>query len=415
MVDLELWNATLMNLDKPSPDQVLAWQLKRLQTVLLRFRDRSPHYSRLFNRLNPASIQSVTDLVRLPFTRPEALYSDPKAFLCVPGSEVAKITTLRSSGTSGERKRIAFSETDLERTVSFFQMGMQNIVQSGERCLIMMPGTAQHSIGRLLQTALSRIGVDSEIGGIDWSIERLATVARGAECIVGIPGELIWFCRHCPGLRPKAVLLSADYIPESVVSTLEETWKTRVFHHYGLTETGYGCAVHCAHRRGQHIRDAELLIEIVDPVTGAPLPPGEKGEIVITTLQNEAMPLIRYRTGDIGRMIDTPCSCGGRMPRLGRVEGRLQNDIPLHDGQSISIHCLDEILFALPQVRSFTASLDFSPRIPQLTLTVDVSNPIAEESVISKLPRSLSIIFAYSPLNPIRNRAKRMITFPTER
>jgi len=398
-----------MGLKTFSAPDMREWQLQRLRD-LLRHARRSVHYRKLLESFDPEDLRSLDDLARLPFTQAAELYADPADFLCVPGSEVAKITTLSTSGTSGERKRIAFTQCDLERTVAFFHSGMQNLVHPGQRCLILMPGTAEFSIGRLLQLALSQAGIDSKIGQTDWDIDHLKDAAARADCIVGIPGELIWLCRLCPDLQPLTVLLSADYIPESVASALESSWKTRVFHHYGLTETGYGGAVHCAHRFGQHIRDAELLVEIIDPLSSVTLPPGERGEIVLTTLQNEAMPLIRYRTGDIGSLTDAPCPCGGKMPRLGRVEGRLQNNIPLDKDSYISIHYLDEILFSLPQVRSFSAALDSLAPLPRLTLTLDSCAPVDPQILKTALPDRLTLHLEYTSLNPVQNRAKRSIT-----
>jgi phenylacetate-coenzyme A ligase PaaK-like adenylate-forming protein len=104
-----------------------------------------------------------------------------------------------------------------------------------------------------------------------------------------------------------------------------------------MTETGFGLAVDCRCRDGMHLRDDEFYVEIIDPKTLQPLPDGEMGEIVLTSLKERAMPLIRYRTGDIGTLLTTPCTCGGALPRLGRVEGRLSGDFP-------SMSVLDELL-----------------------------------------------------------------------
>ncbi len=147
-------------------------------------------------------------------------------------------------------------------------------------------------------------------------------------------------------------MLSADYVAESVIETITRVWKTRVFTHYGLTESGLGFAVQCPALEGQHIRHDEFTVEIIDPDTGENLPDGEWGELVFTTLRREAMPLHRYRTGDISRLITAPCACGHIKPRLDRVLGRiaeLKKPIPIYE--------LDELLFSCDEILDFTASL----------------------------------------------------------
>ena len=122
----------------------------------------------------------------------------------------------------------------------------------------------------------------------------------------------------------------------SVKRFLENTWKCTVFTHWGMTETGYGGGVQCGAREGYHMRDLDLLLEVVDPETGEPVPDGELGELVLTTLRRTGMPLIRYRTGDLGRFIVSPCPCGTLKPRLAEVEGRLADVISLPGGKWLS-------------------------------------------------------------------------------
>ena len=105
---------------------------------------------------------------------------------------------------------------------------------------------------------------------------------------------------------------------------LIRVWRCRVNEHYGMTETALGGAVGCPVPGGYHIWASDLYYEIVDPDTGLPLPEGEEGETVVTTLMREAMPLIRYRTGDISRFVPGPCPCGSVLPRLERVRSRPQ-------------------------------------------------------------------------------------------
>jgi phenylacetate-coenzyme A ligase PaaK-like adenylate-forming protein len=216
----------------------------------------------------------------------------------------------------------------------------------------MMSNDTPGSVADLLRRGLERIGVFSVIHGAIQGPDA-ADAAAGAECFVGLPAEIFWLCRYAPHLRPETVLLSADYVSDSLIKAITAAWGCPVFTHYGLTETCYGLAVQCCAREEHHIRLDDYSIEIIDPRTGEELPPGQEGEIVLTSLHNEAMPLIRYRTGDIGSLITGRCGCGSFLPRLGKIRGRKENlENPLN------IHLLDDLLFALPDIKAYRAVLD---------------------------------------------------------
>jgi phenylacetate-coenzyme A ligase PaaK-like adenylate-forming protein len=140
-----------------------------------------------------------------------------------------------------------------------------------------------------------------------------------------------------------------------------------------MTEMGLGGAVDCRVRGGGHIREADLLVEIIDPVSGQPLPDGEAGEVVFTTLTRSGMPLIRYRSGDLSRIIPESCPCGTMLKRLDHVAGRLAGQVRLSDGDVVSMADLDEALFPLPGLRNFKAEIseESGMNILQITLLTD--------------------------------------------
>ena len=306
-------------------------------------------------RLAPDSF-SWADFRALPLTTPEELKAEPETFLCVPAKEIARIITLKTSGSTGAPKRLFFTEDDLMQTADFFETGMQYMVKPGDRVTVYMEGPGFFSIGGLLKEGLGRIQVETKVHGLIHDMEAAARDGEGADCLIGVPSQMYALAAHAPGLRPKTVLLSADYVPVSVQRFLEKTWNCRVFTHWGMTETGYGGGVQCGARAGYHLRDRDLLIEILDPETGQPVPEGQYGELVLTTLRRRGMPLVRYRTGDLGRMIVEPCACGCLKPRLDKVEGRLDDSVRLSGGKVLSMHILDELLFALDEVEDFQAS-----------------------------------------------------------
>lgn len=323
-----------------TPETLAKWQREQIRSV----REYAGSHCRFYEK-------------EREFTTPEDLRKDPEAFLCVPPKEIVRIITLRTSGSQGNPKRVFFTAEDLEATADFFTPGMALMTKPGQSVVVFMEGAGEYTIGGLLKKALARNQAECLIHGLIRDFEAAGKAAEGADCLVGIPGQLLRLSRLRPDLHPRTVLLSGDYVPDSVCRELQTVWGAEIFQHWGMTETGYGGAVECSAHAGGHLRHGDLLLEIIDPKTGRPVPAGSYGELVLTTFARRGMPLIRYRTGDIGRMRSDPCGCGDCLPRLDKVMGRRENLIFLPDGDMISIHLLDEILYLCPGVKDFSVSM----------------------------------------------------------
>ena len=220
--------------------------------------------------------------------------------VCVSAREIARIVSVSTSGSTGEAKRLYFSEKDLARTVKFFSEGMSWLCCRGDVCAILMPCAAPDGIGALLSQALKAIGVRPLSIGLpeDLCSVQEMLLREQPQVLVGFPWHLRLLAILCPTLRPRAVLLSGDYVPEDVRPLFHARWKTAVTTHFGMTETGYGCAVQHPCSDVMYLRRDELIAEVVAPDNGMLLPAGSTGELVLTTLRRDAMPLLRYRTGD---------------------------------------------------------------------------------------------------------------------
>jgi phenylacetate-coenzyme A ligase PaaK-like adenylate-forming protein len=353
------------------------YQLGKLRESLAYASGHSPFYRRQFSGSDGCSVTNFQDFASLPFTTAEDLAYDPLEFLCVSQSDVARVVTIRSSGTTGRPKRLFFDKADLELTVDFFQHGMSALVQAGQRVLILMPGGLPGSVGDLLVEGLARMGAAGIVHGPvqdpEDAIDEI--LAHRAECLVGIPVQALSIVRHPNSARIprgfiRSALLSADYVPESIVAEIQRAWGCRVYQHYGMTEMGYGGGVECDAHDGYHLREADLLVEIVDPATGRAHPDGVSGEVVVTTLTRRAMPLIRYRTGDMARFLPEYCPCGSTLRRLGKVQGRLADKAALGPCTQLHMAALDEALFAIPAVLNFQAELIPADGISRLKITV---------------------------------------------
>lgn len=299
-------------------------------------------------------LTSLEDLTHLPFTTAEDLrnWGD---FLCVSQGDVQRMVTLHTSGTTGQPKRLAFTEADLARTRDFFAVGMSQLVRAGQRLAVLLPGAERpDGVADLLRQALGSAGVEvvappvqvhmagtaAETGAVKSDNPAAAgkrgeVLARwveeaGAHCMVAAPAQLASLRAHFSTAGPqnlRGVLSSAEPLDADLGQYLRQHWQCEVLDHYGLTETAYGGAVECAAHQGFHVRELDVLIEIVDISGSKVLPDGQAGEVVITTLQREAMPLVRYRTGDVARILPGPCACGSPLRRLGPVLGRIERPL----------------------------------------------------------------------------------------
>ena len=278
-------------------------------------------HSRFYRQLYAG--YDLEDPLSLPLISSEDIVAAGTSIVCLSQSRIKRIVSMMTSGSTAAPKRIYFSEADLELTIDFFANGMLLMTGPGERVMICMDGQTPDGLGDLLARGLQREGVEPLIYGYLRDMEDAATyaLAHQPHCLVGVPQQVLALAELCPQLRPRTVLLSADNVPDELRQRIEQLWQTEVFSHWGMRETGLGGAVECPAHDGHHIRHADLLVEIIDPVSGRRLPDGEWGEIVISTLTREAMPLLRYRTGDISRLLAEPCRCGSPLKRLDAVEG----------------------------------------------------------------------------------------------
>ncbi len=338
------------------------YQLRKLQETIEHTRRSSPFYRQhLAGSRVPASL---AELARFPFTFPTDLQEDDLRFLCVSQGEIERVVTLASSGTTAPAKRIHFTSDDLELTVDFFRHGMSTLVDPGKRVLILMPAELPGSVGDLLVKGLARMDVE---GIVRWPVgdaeEVIAEIAaQRISSLVALPGQMLPLVRHpaaslLPTGRIRSVLLSADYVPDAVVREIGRVWGSPVFNHYGMTEMGLGGGVDCRALTGYHLREADLYFEIVDPVDGTPLPDGEPGEVVFTTLTRRGMPLIRYRTGDLAAFLPGPCPCGTVLRRLDHVRGRLAGRVEVGGGYQLESPEFDEALYEIPALVDYRAEV----------------------------------------------------------
>jgi len=395
---LDAWLKAKLGLppgQEPDANALAAYQLEKLRATLAHARQHSPWHRERLAHLPEGFPERLEDWSQAPFTTASDLRAHHLSMLCGSQDLVARVVTLTTSGTTAAPKRIFFSDADLELTMDFFHHGMATLVGPGDCVLIGLPGATPDSVGDLLARALDRLSARGvKYGPISDPAAALAQAEReGAACVVGIPVQVLAMAEH-PGagrLRGmiKSVLLTTDYVPQALAQRVERAWDCEMFNHYGMTEGGLGGAVDCAAHQGCHLRAADLYYEVVDPTSGEPLPLGREGELVMTTLTRQAMPLLRYRTGDLGRLLAGTCACGGFTPRLARVPGRLANRLDLGHGESLAMWPLDEALFALPGLLDYRAALAREGEARRLDLTLRAA-PGADPGLAQQAAQALA-------------------------
>jgi phenylacetate-coenzyme A ligase PaaK-like adenylate-forming protein len=348
---------------------LVQYQLRKLNETVQLAATKSRFYRRHFAHI-PIDVANLNDFAGLPFTTADDLRADPLSFICVSQDDIQRVVTLddanfplatlTTSGTTGQPKRLYFTHDDQELTIDFFHVGMSTFTAPGDRVLILLPGETPGSVGDLLAIGLQRLGaIPIKHGPVRDAAATLEVMRREkTNVVVGVPTHVLSLARY-PGALPlqlKSVLLTTDHVPDALKQAVEERFACRVYNHYGMTEMGLGGGVECEARRGYHLREADLLFEIIDPTAGEALPDGEYGEVVFTTLTRRGMPLIRYRTGDVSRFVTGQCPCGTRLKTLERITYRLSGRMPVGT-HYLRMADLDEALFAIDGVLNFTATM----------------------------------------------------------
>ena len=358
--------------------------LFKLRKILSYAYQKSTFYRELFNRsgIRIDDIKSLDDIANIPFTNPIDIAQHPYQFACVSLGDIARVTTFTSSGTIGPQKRVFCTERDLETMTDFMAAGMRTVATEGDVVQIMLPSARPNDQADLLAKGVRKMGGLPVISGTSLSPEQQLMIVDQAHPTVlfGLVSPMYRITqetRHehdLKGKGVKVVFVTAEYLSESMREQLQDAWNCDVHVHYGLTEMGLGVAVECHAHNGFHFNEADLLLEVVDPETGVVLADDEEGELVFTTLTREAMPLIRYRTHDISRLISTSCECGAAtLKKIANVTRRLEGVVKIGGGDEIYPAMFDELIFSIPEVIDYQMTLGKEEGRDTLLFQVEVT------------------------------------------
>lgn len=342
------------------------FRLYQLKKTIKYVFENSRFYRKKFRErsVGPSDINSLKDIEKFPFTFPEDLKHSSYDFLCISQRDVEKPVTFFSSGTTGIRKRIYFSRADIKKIMEFLPRGMNTVTDRNNGIIqILLPNSAGRGIGYLLAESLKSFGMRAVISDMGWPADKImrSCLDEKPDVWFGDAGTIFRVTKETAGkmdlskLGVKVLFLTMSNVARSMKEYLEKAWNCRVATHYGLTEMGWGLAVDCDTCEGYHYNELDVIAEVVDPETGKVLPDGEEGELVFTSIGREAMPIIRFRSGDISSL--SKGSCGHSLKLMGHIVRRTEGMYDLGDGRYIYPALLEEAIYSIHEVVDYKASV----------------------------------------------------------
>lgn len=370
-------------------DALSSLQLDKLKKTLHLVYENVPFYRGRCDEagLNPSDFNSLEQIRRLPFTTTDDLRMNyPFGLLAVSKDEVVRVHT--SSGTTGKPKAICFSRNDIDCSANLIA-----------RCLV-MTGTGR---GDTLQNMMTyglftgalvmhygaeKVGalvIPAGPGNTDRQISLMRDFETTALHITPSYSLYLASALEAKGVDPRRDLhlrrayLGAEPYSEETRRKIEDIYGIDVYNSYGLTEmNGPGVAFECTYKTGMHLWEDHFLVEIINPETGEWAEDGQEGELVLTSLRREAMPLIRYRTRDITKIITGICECGRTHRRISRILGR-SDDMFVVKGVNVFPQQIEQVLMGIRGVaQNYQIVLE---SYDHLTIRVEIAKELFDGSI----------------------------------
>ncbi len=339
--------------------------------------------------VRPDDIRSLEDIGKLPFMYKDDLRDTyPDGLFCVPKDDLARYHV--SSGTTGKPTVVGYTEKDIEnwseslaRAFSSLGLGRGDVLQVSYGYGLFTGGLGVHY-------GAERVGatvLPTSVGNTERQIELMQDLHTTA--IACTPSYLLHMGEVAEKMGVsikddtdlRIGILGAEPWSEQMRNRIEGWLGIRAYDIYGTSELSGPMFTECSEQQGIHIWSDLVLVEIVDPATGEVLPPGERGEMVITVLQKEAFPMIRYRIGDITIMDEAPCSCGRTHPRIHRIQGRV-DDMLIIRGINVFPSQVEHALLEIPEVgRHFQIIVDRKGALDTMLVRVEVSEEAFSDKI----------------------------------
>ncbi len=383
-----IWNPEMETMD---PDTRKSLQLYRLKDLVSYVYENVPFYTRKFNEMKimPGDIRRIEDIQNLPFTTKTDLRDNyPYGLFAVPLEKIVRIHA--SSGTTGKPTVVGYTREDIDiwsevmaRSLTASGATQHSIVQNAYGYGLFTGGLGIHY-------GAEKIGASViPISGGNTARQILILEDFGSDILTCTPSYTLYLAEELEkkGVDRKKLKLrygvfGAEPWSEAMRKEIEKRLPIKALNIYGLSEIiGPGVANECLEQNGLHIFDDHFYPEIVDPDSGLPLKPGQKGELVITTLTKKGIPLIRYRTRDLTSFVPGECPCGRTQPRIDRIMGR-SDDMLIIRGINVFPSQIEEVLVKIEEVSPhYQLIVEREHNLDVLTVMVEVNQNVFSDEI----------------------------------
>ena len=351
----------------------------------------SPFYAQKYGQagVTPETIKNPRDIAGLPFTtKADLRASYPYAMLCRPVSDFVRLHA--SSGTTGTPTAVLYTQSDIE---AWAELMARSMFAAGVRrtdILQNMSGYGLLTGGLGIHYGSERLGCLTVPAGAGNTMRQLKLIRDlGVTVVHIIPSYAlrVGSILKKEGIDPESLpwriaLIGAEPHTEHTRRRIEELLHLKAYNSFGLSEmNGHGVAFECEEQSGMHIWEDAFLVEILDPETAEPVPEGEVGELVMTTLCREGMPIVRYRTRDLTRFVPGDCPCGRTHRRIDRIAGR-SDDMLIIKGVNIYPMQIEQVLMGMPEVgQNYVIELVTEEHIDQIRIKVEIKDEFFVEDM----------------------------------
>ncbi len=385
--------------------EINASQLSLVNKQITRLISSQNFYGKKLKEAGVEQLASKDDFEKLPFSEKSDLREAyPLGLMACPEEEVVRIHS--SSGTTGTPVIIPYTKKDVEDWAIMFKRCYELAGITNKDRIHITPGYGLWTAGIGFQAGCELLGamaIPMGPGNTEKQLQMMMDMKSTVLCATSSYALLLAEEIAKRGIRDKIHLtkgvIGSERWGEKMRKRIHEELGIELYDIYGLTEIyGPGIGINCKYNTGMHYWDDYLYIEIIDPVTLKPVPDGQPGEIVITTLVKEGAPLIRYRTHDLSRIIPGQCPCGSRHPRLDTIMGRT-DDMMKIKGVNVFPRQIEEILQAFPE-----ASSEYQIRISHLDgkdtmrIYVETNGSVDFLDLANRIATKVKSVIGFTPL-----------------
>lgn len=399
-----IWNETK---ECMSRDEMTVLQSARLVKTVDRVYHNVPFYRKKMQQLGiePGDIRGIEDLPKLPFTTKNDLRDNyPFGLFAVPQSEIVRVHA--SSGTTGKATVVGYTRRDLEiwsecvaRALSMAGVTRDDVIQVAYGYGLFTGGLGAHGGAEKLGAMVVPMSTGNT--------KKLTTMMKdfGVTAIACTPSYLLHIAEtleeagDIPHIKLKAAVCGAEPWTENMRKQIENKLHINAHDIYGLSEVmGPGVACDCRFHKGLHVYEDHFLPEIIDPETLAPLPAGETGELVFTTITKEGLPLLRYRTRDLTSIDYTPCECGRTLARISRFKGR-SDDMLIIRGVNVFPSQIEAALLEMGETTPhYMMVVDRVNNLDTLEVQVEVEERFFSDEIkeLEKLTKKIATVIQHA-------------------